>query len=228
MSFRRAGTRRAVEHSARWILLRRSALQCLSDFAQGLHWKPDAVVIASVSSRHGVELLACLQIGLPCLAEKPLVATRVELDGLRAALGANRDRIPQLSWVATCDICRPVRHLAAALSDARFGAVVRAHLEVGQNLAQWRPARDLASSSTVRNRLRGGWYLIWCMKSTWRAGCSGRYRCRPPLAGMPRCTCRSSLMMCTWRCWSASMAHPVVVSLDYLSQQASATLRYRL
>ncbi len=186
--------------------------------AQGLDWKPDAVVIASVSSRHGAELLACLQIGLPCLAEKPLAVHRAELDRLRAAFGVNKH---PSAIVVGCNLryLPVVRQLAAALADARLGAVVRAHLEVGQNLAQWRPARDLASSYSAQPAQGGGVVFDLVHEIDLARWLLGPLQVRAAVGGR-----LGHLPIKSDDVHVALMQRvngaPVVVSLDYLSLQA--------
>ncbi|MFN3437928.1 MAG: Gfo/Idh/MocA family oxidoreductase, partial [Acidovorax sp.] len=117
----------------------------LPDFARGLKWKPDAVVIASVSSRHAHELQACLDLELPCLAEKPLVTERAALAHLHAARDAARSNSAVL---VGCNLrYLPVlARVRSLLKGGALGTIVRAHLEVGQDLTQWRPARETAAT----------------------------------------------------------------------------------
>lgn len=127
--------------------------EVLPDFGAGLAWRPDAVVIASVSSRHAAELAACLEQGLPCLAEKPLAIGRGELDRLRRAaegssvpvqVGCNLRHLPAL------------QRLRRLLAEAAIGRLMRAQLEVGQDLRQWRPGRDLGTSYSAHGDEGGG------------------------------------------------------------------------
>ncbi len=185
---------------------------------QGLRWKPDAVVIASASSRHSAELLACLQLGVPCLAEKPLVVTRVELDGLRAAFGASQF---QSAIVVGCNLryLSAVRKLAIALCDARLGTVVRAHLEVGQNLAQWRPNRDLASSYSAQPAQGGGVVFDLVHEVDMARWLLGPLQVRAAVGGR-----LGNLPIKSDDVHVALLKRlngaPVVISLDYLSQHA--------
>ena len=131
------------------------ACEILGDFKQGLQWAPDAVIIASVSSRHANELQACLALGLPCLVEKPLVTQRAALAQLHAA----RDAASSHAAVAVgCNLrYLPVlTRVRSMLKDGALGAIVRAHLEVGQALAQWRPARDVLATYSADPEQGGG------------------------------------------------------------------------
>jgi predicted dehydrogenase len=126
-----------------------------ADFVHGLQNLPDAVIIASVSSRHADELRACLEAGLPCLVEKPLATQRAALDAVRAAslngkphnavaVGCNLRFLPVLSRVR------------AMLRENALGTLVRAHLEVGQELAQWRPSREAGTTYSADAAQGGG------------------------------------------------------------------------
>lgn len=123
------------------------------DLEQGFAWGPDAVVIASMSSRHAAELAACLRRGLGCLAEKPVALSTGELGLLRQAatgssvpvqVGFNLRHLPVLT------------RLKELLQGATPGRLIRAQLEVGSDLAQWRPGRDLASSYSASAEQGGG------------------------------------------------------------------------
>lgn len=124
----------------------------VGDFGAGLEWAPDAVIVASVSSRHAGELEACLTRGLPCLAEKPLVTDRPQLARLRAAGAAGR------AVLVGCNLryLPALRLLGERLRRGDLGKLVRAQLEVGQHLAQWRPTRELASSYSADAAQGGG------------------------------------------------------------------------
>jgi predicted dehydrogenase len=127
--------------------------EVVPDLAQGLAWKPDAVVIASVSSRHAGELLACLRQDIPCLAEKPIAIAAGELAALRQAVIGSK---------APVQVGCNLRHLPALvrlkklLHGGRLGRVIRAQLEVGQDLVQWRPSRDVAGTYSAKAEQGGG------------------------------------------------------------------------
>lgn len=128
--------------------------QVLANFAEGLAWQPQAVVISSISSRHADELLACLHFGLACLVEKPLVVSRKQLAEVRAAAGG----ISESVTLVGCNLrYLPVLQMLRSLvTQPSASAVLRAHLEVGQELAQWRPSRDLQSTYSAKGSHGGG------------------------------------------------------------------------
>lgn len=186
--------------------------------AQGLRWKPDAVVIASVSSRHGAELLACLEMGLHCLVEKPLVVTRAELDVLRTAI---RNMAFRSAIVVGCNLryLPVVRQLVASLGDVHTGAVVRAHLEVGQNLMQWRPHRDVSHSYSAQPDLGGGVVFDLVHEIDMARWLLGPLQVRAAVGGrLGHLPIQSDDVHVALL--NRSNGAPVVVSLDYLSQQA--------
>lgn len=122
---------------------------------EGFAWRPDAVVIASISARHSSELASCLERGIPCLVEKPLVTDRAQLQQLcqlaekyplsqPVVVGCNLRYLPALA------------ELRSELASDASCCVLRAHLEVGQELTQWRPGRDLKDSYSADPSQGGG------------------------------------------------------------------------
>ena len=134
-----------------------SMLPCniLSDFESGLTWQPDAIIIASISSRHAHELERCLQLGLPCLAEKPLVTDKAQLVRV---IDAWQQQKTKPAVVVGCNLryLPALQKLRHALNEKRGLKVLRAMLEVGQALSQWRPQRALESSYSAHAQDGGG------------------------------------------------------------------------
>lgn len=123
--------------------------------AQGLAWQPGAVIVASVSARHADELAACWARGLPVLAEKPLVVSAGQLE--LAARAWREAGSPGHSLVG-CNLryLPSLRKVADVLRGGKLGRVVRAQFEVGQDLRQWRPGRDVGSTYSARSEQGGG------------------------------------------------------------------------
>lgn len=121
----------------------------------GLEWKPDSVVVASISSKHADELATCLGLGLPCLVEKPLVINYAQLAHLEKAM---REKSTPTAVVVGCNLrYLPALHkLKHILDGAKPCRVLRANLEVGQALAQWRPIRDLKTTYSADATSGGG------------------------------------------------------------------------
>ena len=125
------------------------------DFESGLGWLPDAVIIASISSKHAYELERCLQLGLPCLAEKPLVTDSAQL---ACVINAWQQQKTKSAVVVGCNLryLPALQKLRHALNKEPGLKVLRARLEVGQALSQWRPHRLLESSYSAHAQDGGG------------------------------------------------------------------------
>lgn len=190
--------------------------EAMSTFDAGLAWRPDAVVIASVSSRHALELAACLQHRLPCLVEKPVAIARDELAFLRDGTAA----APALAVQVGCNLRQlpALQQLKALLAGGSLGRIVRAQFEVGQNLAQWRPGRDLAGSYSADAQRGGGVLFDLVHEVDMARWLLGALRVRAAVAGH-----LSHLPITSDDVHTAllidSFSAPVVVALDYVSQR---------
>jgi predicted dehydrogenase len=189
--------------------------EILPDLPRGLAWKPDAVVIASISSRHAGELEACLRQGLPCLAEKPIAISAGELETLRQAASASR---------AAVQVGCNLRHLPALvrlkelLATGSLGRLVRAQLEVGQDLAQWRPGRDLASSYSSKQEQGGGVVFDLVHEIDMARWLLGPLRVKAAIGGHLSGLAVDCDDVHTALLQAASGA-PVTIALDYVSQR---------
>jgi predicted dehydrogenase len=190
----------------------------VTDLSEGLAWGPDAVIIASVSSRHAGELEACLRAGLPVLAEKPVVISREELERLRLAAEAAANASAVL---VGCNLrYLPVlRSFAARLREPDAGRLVRASLEVGQYLPQWRPARSVSATYSADAAQGGGVVFDLVHEIDMARVLLGELRVRSAAGGH-----LSSLPIAADDVHVALLLHasgaPVTVSLDYVSRRA--------
>ncbi len=187
------------------------------DTAAGLAWVPDAVVIASVSSRHADELGACLRLGLPVLTEKPLVTSRVQLLQLQGVMAAGPGS-PAVLVGCNLRYLPVLCHIAAKLQEPASGRLVRAHLEVGQHLPAWRPTRPLAGSYSADAAQGGGVVFDLVHEIDMARVLFGELRVRGAVGGR-----LSGLPIDADDVHVALLAHaggaPVTVSLDYVSRQ---------
>lgn len=189
----------------------------LAHFAQGLAWKPDVVIIASVSSRHADELQACLELDLPCLVEKPLVTQRAALTRVLAAFGAAK-RQAAVSVGCNLRYLPVLARVRTMIEDCVLGVIVRAHLEVGQELAQWRPARETLTTYSADPEQGGGVVFDLVHEVDMALWLLGPLTVRCAVGGR-----LGSLDICSDDVHVALLRRtngtPVTVSLDYLSCQ---------
>ena len=120
----------------------------------GLLWQPQAVVIASISSKHAEELQACLVLKLPCLVEKPIAINREQLLQIKSI--AQEQSTPAVVVGCNLRYLPALQKLKNALGGLGQYKVLRARFEVGQALTQWRPARDLRTTYSADAASGGG------------------------------------------------------------------------
>jgi len=189
------------------------------DIRTALDWKPDAVVIASISSKHADELELCLHLGLPCLVEKPLVTNSYQLVRLEEAF---QNRPVSAAIVMGCNLryLPAAQKLKRALSETQPCKVLRAQLEVGQALAQWRPSRDLQTTYSADESSGGGVVFDLVHEIDMARWLLGPLQVHAAIGGRV-----SDLPIQSDDVHVALLrtihGAPVVVSLDYFSQQAT-------
>ncbi len=187
------------------------------DMRTALDWKPDAVVIASISSKHADELELCLLLGLPCLVEKPLVTNSDQLVRLEEAF---RNRSVPAALVVGCNLryLPALQKLKRLLKDAQSGKVLRAQLEVGQALAQWRPSRDLKTTYSADESSGGGVVFDLVHEIDMAQWLIGPLQVRAAIGGrVSDLPIKSDDVHVALL--STNYGSPVVISLDYFSQQ---------
>ena len=191
----------------------------VKDFAAGLATQPDGIVIASVSDRHAAELLEALRLRLPCLVEKPLVTNRDELARLRSGVAA----IPAGAQPAVAVGCNlrqlpGLGRLRDLLRSARVGRLVRAHLEVGQDLRQWRPGRDLQASYSADAARGGGVVFDLVHEIDMASWLLGPLQVKAAIGGRLGGLLEKADDVHVGLLRAAS-GHPVTISLDYVSRR---------
>ena len=197
-----------------------SLLPCtlFGNMQAALRWNPDAIVVASISSKHADELEICLRLGLPCLVEKPLVMNSGQLALLEKASQA---QCVSNAIVVGCNLryLPALKKLKRALNGAVPCRILRAHLEVGQALAQWRPSRDLKTTYSADAASGGGviFDLVheidmarWLLGPLVVHAAIGGHFSDLPIHSHDVCT---ALLKTT-------LGTPVVISMDYVSLQA--------
>ena len=182
-----------------------------------LTWQPEAVVIVSISSKHAQELQTCLALKLPCLVEKPIAINSEQLLRIKNIV---QEQSTPAAVVVGCNLryLPALQKLKNALGGLGQYKVLRAHLQVGQALAQWRPARDLTTTYSADAASGGGvvFDLVheidvarWLLGPLQvHAAIGGHFSALPIQSDDVHVALLKTLL-----------GAPVVVSLDYVSQR---------
>jgi predicted dehydrogenase len=128
-------------------------LRFVQHLADAINAKPDFAVIASPSARHIDALVPLLEGRVPCYVEKPPVTTMDDVRRVRQLL----DRHP----VATMTGCNlrflpSLRRLRDTIRAGTIGTPVRAVMQAGQWLPDWRPGTDYRRSYSAHAAAGGG------------------------------------------------------------------------
>ena len=129
--------------------------QVVQTVDQALADRIDAVLIATPSAQHADLLLEAIPAGLPVYVEKPVVTTGSDVLAVQAAcerhgyhaasqVGCNLRLLPSL------------QRMRALVHEGAIGRVVRASLEAGQWLPDWRPQQDHRHSYSADPERGGG------------------------------------------------------------------------
>lgn len=116
---------------------------------------PDVAVIATPTHMHLEAIEALLSSGIPCYVEKPVVSDLPQAHSLRALL-ARMPAVPPTQTGCNLRFLPSLTTLRAMLREGAIGTVVRAHLEVGQWLPDWRPYRDYRDTYSAKAAQGGG------------------------------------------------------------------------
>jgi len=191
------------------------AIHSVSSLEDGLQAGCDAVMVCSDSHQHAAELLECVREGLPVFVEKPLLTDPADWARVCAAItqahpasaiGCNLRFLPSLACLRT------------ALQQGLVGRLVRASLDVGQWLPDWRPGRALDSSYSSSERMGGGvvfdlvheidaaWWLLGDLSCVASAG--------GQLSKLPVNAADTAVALLR-----TDTGIPVTVGMDYVSRQ---------
>jgi predicted dehydrogenase len=133
-------------------------MRVVDNLVDALTGDPAFAVIASPSHLHAEQLLMLLEAGVPCYVEKPPV---VSVEQLRTV----RERLERMSAVpATLVGCNlrflpSLRKLRELVRSGAIGTIVRATIQAGQWLPDWRPSQDYLTCYST-DRKRGGGVIL--------------------------------------------------------------------
>ena len=118
-----------------------------------LQTQPDYAVVATSAALHGEYLDALVAKRCKVLIEKPVAATVEQAERIRKA--ATSVKLPPLV-AYNIRFSRALGVIRDALARCMIGNVFVVHALVGQDLAQWRPGRDLAETVSASQKNGGG------------------------------------------------------------------------
>ena len=125
----------------------------LDSLASGLAWKPDIAIVATPSNLHYEALVELLSAGIPTFVEKPVVTSMDQLEALEALPTGS---LPPTQVGLVLRFLGAVQTLSEWIASGRLGRIVRARIECGQYLPQWRPGTDYRASYSASSRRGGG------------------------------------------------------------------------
>jgi predicted dehydrogenase len=122
-----------------------------------LSWGVELAVVATPSDRHRELVAPLMRAGVASFLEKPLV---IESDGFaELETLAALTQLPPTQVGCVLRFLPSLRQVHAWLCTGAVGSVVRASLEVGQWLPDWRPAQDYRRSYSA-DPARGGGVVL--------------------------------------------------------------------
>ena len=127
--------------------------EVFSNLQDAIAWQPQLAVIASPSDLHAEVLPALLDAKIACFIEKPVVIRREDADALENRAAAT---LPSTQVGCVLRFLGAVETLRGWLKQERLGKLVRARLECGQYLPDWRPGTDYRSGYSADARRGGG------------------------------------------------------------------------
>lgn len=121
----------------------------------GVAATPNLAIVANPSAMHAATVLPLLRAGIACYIEKPAVTTFDDLSAVRKAIPGLRHAPPTL---VGCNLrfLPSLLEMRRRIAEGSIGLPVRAQLEVGQWLPDWRPAQDYRKSYSADIAMGGG------------------------------------------------------------------------
>jgi len=131
-----------------------SHLRFVSKLSEGLAGAPDFAVVASPSSAHIESLFPLLEARVPCYVEKPPVTTLADVKRLRKLLASQPPPVTQTG----CNLrfLPSLQRMRQLMRAGAIGHPVRASIQAGQWLPDWRPGRDYRTSYSANANAGGG------------------------------------------------------------------------
>lgn len=153
---------RDLRPNAAFALLRREArpddysleigAQVFAELSDAIAWQPDLAVIATPSDAHADSITPLLDAGIPCLIEKPVVIDKCDAASLAARLPSDT---PATQVGCVLRFMEAFEIFRSWVVGGRLGTPIRATIQCGQDLRDWRPGTDYRDSYSA-DASRGG------------------------------------------------------------------------
>jgi predicted dehydrogenase len=154
---------RVLKPGVRFVFVRAQARQdalsnelsaeVVPDLATGLKLDPALAIVANPSDQHAAFILPLLRAGVPTYIEKPVVIREEDAAALARMAPAS---LPTTQVGCNLRFLSSLRQLKTWIAEGALGRIVRASLEVGQWLPDWRPSQDYRRSYSASVEQGGG------------------------------------------------------------------------
>lgn len=125
------------------------------ELSAALEAKPDIAIVATPSSTHVQSIIPLLEAQIPCYIEKPLVTSFRDIELIERYIGSE-SKLPTTHMGCNLRFMPSLIRLRNELKAGVIGNPVRATLDVGQWLPDWRPLHDYRMSYSASSSLGGG------------------------------------------------------------------------
>lgn len=132
-----------------------SNVHLVSHIDDALAFHPDFAVIATPSSLHMEVIPALLQANIPIYIEKPIVTCSEDVQWLQGFLRKGGG-IPPIIVGCNLRFLPSLLQLRAIIRGGQLGSLVRASLQAGQWLPDWRPGQNYRENYSAKAELGGG------------------------------------------------------------------------
>jgi len=128
-------------------------IRFMVDLDAALRLKPDVAVVASPSATHVESLVPLLEVAIPCYVEKPPVTTMADVTRIRRLMLAKQ---PLTLTGCNLRFLPSLLRMREAVRSGMIGKPVRACLQAGQWLPDWRPWKDYRTVYSAKQSSGGG------------------------------------------------------------------------
>lgn len=129
-------------------------VEFVASIDEALARRPELAVIASPSAAHAEALVPLIEHDVPCYVEKPAVTTPRDLDRVGRALSATANLVT-FSGV-NLRFLPSLQRMRECVQRGLIGRPIRASLQAGQWLPDWRPGRNYRESYSAFMEAGGG------------------------------------------------------------------------